>query len=40
MSTSAQETERSLGAFIIPYLVALLTAGLPFLLLDYALGHR
>jgi NSS family neurotransmitter:Na+ symporter len=28
------------GAFIIPYLVALLTAGLPFLLLDYALGHR
>ena len=28
------------GAFIIPYLVALLTAGLPFLLLDYGLGHR
>ncbi len=28
------------GAFILPYLVALLTAGLPFLLLDYALGHR
>ena len=28
------------GAFVIPYLVALLTAGLPFLLLDYALGHR
>ncbi|MFV0252530.1 MAG: sodium-dependent transporter [Beutenbergiaceae bacterium] len=28
------------GAFIIPYLVALLTAGLPFLLLDYALGHK
>lgn len=24
------------GAFLIPYLVALLTAGLPFLLLDYA----
>ncbi len=28
------------GAFVIPYLVALLTAGLPFLLLDYGLGHR
>ena len=28
------------GSFIIPYLVALLTAGIPFLLLDYALGHR
>ena len=28
------------GAFLIPYLVALLTAGIPFLLLDYALGHR
>lgn len=28
------------GAFIIPYLVALLTAGIPFLLLDYSLGHR
>lgn len=28
------------GAFIIPYLAALLTAGLPFLLLDYAIGHR
>ena len=28
------------GAFLIPYLVALVTAGLPFLLLDYALGHR
>lgn len=28
------------GAFILPYLIALLTAGLPFLLLDYALGHR
>lgn len=28
------------GAFLIPYLVALLTAGLPFLLLDYAIGHR
>lgn len=28
------------GAFILPYLVALLTAGLPFLLLDYGMGHR
>jgi len=28
------------GAFIIPYLVALLTAGLPFLLFDYSIGHR
>ncbi|MGY1754749.1 sodium-dependent transporter [Blastococcus sp. SYSU D01042] len=28
------------GAFVVPYLVALLTAGLPFLLLDYAIGHR
>lgn len=28
------------GAFLIPYLAALLTAGIPILLLDYALGHR
>ena len=28
------------GAFIVPYIVALLAAGIPFLLLDYALGHR
>lgn len=28
------------GAFIIPYLVALLTAGIPILLLDFSLGHR
>jgi NSS family neurotransmitter:Na+ symporter len=28
------------GAFMLPYLVALLTAGIPFLLLDYAIGHR
>lgn len=28
------------GAFIIPYLVALLTAGIPLLMLDYAIGHR
>ena len=27
------------GAFVIPYLVALLTAGIPFLLLDYAGPH-
>lgn len=28
------------GAFILPYVIALLTAGLPILLLDYVLGHR
>ena len=28
------------GAFIIPYLIALLTAGFPLLFLDYAIGHR
>lgn len=28
------------GAFIVPYLVALLTAGIPLLFLDYALGHK
>lgn len=28
------------GAFLIPYIVALLTAGIPLLFLDYALGHR
>lgn len=28
------------GAFVIPYLVALLVAGLPFLFLDYGIGHR
>lgn len=28
------------GAFIIPYLIALLTAGIPILFLDYAIGHR
>ncbi|ALJ20666.1 sodium-dependent transporter [Microbacterium sp. No. 7] len=28
------------GAFLIPYLVALLSAGIPILLLDYAIGHR
>lgn len=28
------------GAFMIPYLVALFVAGIPFLLLDYAMGHR
>ena len=28
------------GAFILPYLVALLGAGIPFLLFDYAIGHR
>ncbi len=28
------------GAFLLPYLVALLTAGIPFLFFDYAIGHR
>jgi len=28
------------GAFLIPYLVALITAGIPILFLDYAVGHR
>ncbi len=28
------------GAFLIPYIVALITAGIPILFLDYALGHR
>lgn len=28
------------GAFMIPYLIALLTAGIPVLFLDYAIGHR
>ncbi len=28
------------GAFLVPYLVALLTAGIPILWLDYAVGHR
>lgn len=28
------------GAFLIPYLIALLTAGIPFLLMDYAIGHK
>lgn len=28
------------GAFLIPYLIALLTAGIPLLFLDYAMGHR
>src|SRR5699024_12785894 len=28
------------GAFFLPYLVALLPAGIPLLSLDYAIGHR
>jgi neurotransmitter:Na+ symporter, NSS family len=28
------------GAFIVPYLFALLTAGIPVLVLEYSLGHR
>jgi neurotransmitter:Na+ symporter, NSS family len=28
------------GAFLLPYLIALLSAGIPLLVLEYALGHR
>jgi NSS family neurotransmitter:Na+ symporter len=28
------------GAFLVPYLVALLLAGIPLMILEYALGHR
>ena len=28
------------GAFLVPYLIALVTAGIPILFLDYAVGHR
>ena len=28
------------GAFLVPYLIALLTAGIPILLFDYAIGHK
>jgi len=28
------------GAFMVPYIIALLTAGIPILFLDYAIGHR
>ncbi|MFL4473202.1 sodium-dependent transporter [Paeniglutamicibacter sp. MACA_103] len=28
------------GAFLVPYLVALLSAGIPLLFLDYAIGHK
>ena len=28
------------GAFLIPYLVALLTAGIPLLILEYGVGHE
>jgi NSS family neurotransmitter:Na+ symporter len=28
------------GAFLIPYFFAMLTAGIPFLILEFALGHR
>ncbi|GGC69113.1 sodium-dependent transporter [Hoyosella rhizosphaerae] len=32
--------ENGAGAFILPYLIALLTAGIPLLFLDYAIGHK
>ncbi len=28
------------GAFLVPYAVALLTAGIPLMILEYGLGHR
>lgn len=28
------------GAFLVPYLIALLTAGIPLLILEYSIGHR
>ncbi|MGO1592687.1 MAG: sodium-dependent transporter [Ancrocorticia sp.] len=28
------------GSFILPYIIALVTAGIPLLFLDYAIGHR
>jgi NSS family neurotransmitter:Na+ symporter len=28
------------GAFLVPYLIALLTAGIPLLILEYAIGHE
>ncbi|WP_280416450.1 sodium-dependent transporter [Nocardia carnea] len=28
------------GAFLVPYLIALLTAGIPVLIFDYAMGHK
>src|SRR5690606_16777516 len=28
------------GAFLIPYLIALLSAGIPLLFFDYAIGHK
>ena len=28
------------GAFLVPYAIALLTAGIPLMILEYALGHR
>ena len=35
-----QAYENGGGAFLIPYLVALLTAGIPYLIYEFAIGHR
>lgn len=28
------------GAFMVPYLIALLTAGIPILIMEFTMGHR
>lgn len=35
-----QAYENGGGAFLIPYLVALLTAGIPYLIYEFSIGHR
>src|SRR5699024_8187481 len=36
----AEAYENGGGAFFIPYLIALLTAGIPILILEFTLGHK